>query len=89
MRCYTKQHTIHGIHTGFIFLGIAVHWYMDPFVPVSFLDDAHEMFPDIFILPSEACTGAGYDGKGVLLGSWERGEEYGHSIMQVKCLLQS
>jgi len=62
--------------------GIGVHWYMDKWIPPSFLDDAHSAFPDVFILSTEACAGFGADGKGVLLGSWDRGEEYGHFIMQ-------
>ena len=57
---------------------------MDKWIPPSFLDDAHSAFPDVFILSTEACAGFGADGKGVLLGSWDRGEEYGHFIMQVK-----
>ena len=56
-------------------------------IPPSFLDDAHSAFPDVFILSTEACAGFGADGKGVLLGSWERGEEYGHFIMQVKAII--
>ena len=68
------------------FSGIGVHWYVDPWIPPSFLDDAHNAFPDVFILSTEACAGYGADGRGVLLGSWERGEEYGHFIMQVSVL---
>eukprot|EP00794_Sanderia_malayensis_P010154 gene10154-11191_t len=60
--------------------GIGLHWYMDFFTPVSFLDDVHKRFPDAFILPTEAC--AGYTDNTVILGSWERGEKYGHSIME-------
>ena len=60
-----------------------MHWYMDPWVPPAFLADTHSKFPDVFILSTEACAGYGYDGHGVSLGNWERGEEYGHYIMQV------
>ncbi len=61
---------------------------MDAFTPVGFLDDVHEKFPDVFILPTEACAGSVPYSKHVILGSWERGEQYGHSIMEV-CFTKS
>jgi glucosylceramidase len=39
--------------------GFAVHWYWDslPFSRMSFLDDAHNQFPDKYIFYSEASIG--------------------------------
>ena len=36
--------------------GIAVHWYIDYFSP-NRLTETHDMFPDLFILGTEACEG--------------------------------
>lgn len=64
--------------------GIAVHWYIDEFVPLpNALDIAHEEFPDKFILYTEACTGdRPWDLVKVQLGSWERAERYLHNILE-------
>lgn len=61
-----------------LYPGIGVHWYMDTWVPASFLDKVHAAFPDVFILSTEACNIGG-----VFLGSWDYGEQYGHFIMEV------
>ena len=46
------------------------------------LDDVHENFPDKFIMFTEACTGSyPWDLQKVLLGSWERGQEYVNDII--------
>lgn len=37
--------------------GIAIHWYWDDLAPVSLVDTTHDLFPDLFILASEACVG--------------------------------
>ena len=38
--------------------GIALHWYIDPFVDIEGgLDKVNEEFPDKFLLYSEACNG--------------------------------
>ena len=37
--------------------GIAVHWYGNAYTPASLLTKTHEMFPDRFILATEACSG--------------------------------
>ncbi len=38
--------------------GIGVHWYADDIVPFPFaLDQAHDEFPDKFLLYTEACNG--------------------------------
>ncbi|XP_045605281.2 lysosomal acid glucosylceramidase [Procambarus clarkii] len=59
--------------------GIAVHWYGDDYSPAGLLDDTHDLFPDHFILGTEAC--AGYLKDPVVLGSWERLEQYAHDII--------
>ena len=46
------------------------------------LDYVHDQFPDKFIMFTEACTGANpWDLQKVLLGSWERGQEYINDII--------
>ena len=39
--------------------GIAVHWYMDDTISTNpgILDEKHELFPDKFMMYSEACNG--------------------------------
>jgi len=62
--------------------GWAVHWYTDFLGLPSALDYVHEQHPDKFILFTEACTGANpWDLQKVLLGSWERGQEYINDIL--------
>ncbi|KAG1703668.1 Glucosylceramidase [Nymphon striatum] len=62
--------------------GIAVHWYFDNYIPAEVLSDAHNKYPDIFILATEACQGSQpWDEKKVLLGSWTRAEEYAQDII--------
>lgn len=41
--------------------GVGVHWYQDWYKPASLLNDAHEKYPDKFILNTEACEGKNYD----------------------------
>lgn len=67
--------------------GAAVHWYvnMDPFFPN--LDTAYDLLNRTqsgqgrFILGTEACEGYFPIGSGPDLGSWSRGEAYGHDII--------
>ena len=68
--------------------GIAVHWYYDdmPLVSPSLLTETHNLFPDMFLLATEACNGYVPDSPAVVLGSWERGEGYSHDIIQVSQL---
>ncbi|XP_067666262.1 lysosomal acid glucosylceramidase-like isoform X2 [Haliotis asinina] len=62
--------------------GVAVHWYLDQVTTSDALDIAHNMFPDKFILGTEACTGElPWDDK-VALGSWKRAQQYTHDIIQ-------
>lgn len=44
----------------------------------------HELFPDYFILATEACIGAHFWERDVILGCWERGNQYSHSILMVR-----
>ena len=37
--------------------GIGVHWYKDNLYPASVLTTTHELFPDLFLLATEACNG--------------------------------
>jgi len=54
--------------------GVAFHWYSG--FQFDQLDTTHDMFPDTFLLASEAthCPG-------VALGNWSRGEVYGFDII--------
>ncbi|XP_042239573.1 lysosomal acid glucosylceramidase-like [Homarus americanus] len=61
--------------------GIAIHWYGDNFSPASLLEETHDLFPDFFILGTEACEGDGLLDASVVLGSWERLEHYAHDIL--------
>ena len=62
--------------------GWAVHWYTDFLGLPGVLDYVHDQFPDKFIMFTEACTGANpWDLQKVLLGSWERGQEYINDIL--------
>ena len=46
------------------------------------LDYVHNQYPDKFIMFTEACTGANpWDLQKVLLGSWERGQEYVNDVI--------
>ncbi|XP_033218105.1 lysosomal acid glucosylceramidase-like [Belonocnema kinseyi] len=54
--------------------GIAVHYYMDIFVSPNVLDQAHEKYPDKFILMSEACMTL--KGADICLGCWSKTELY-------------
>lgn len=58
--------------------GIAVHWYFDWLVGPSVLNYTHNLFPDKFILATEACNS---DTPDKSLGSWELGEKYSNDIL--------
>ncbi|XP_078314171.1 lysosomal acid glucosylceramidase-like [Crassostrea virginica] len=63
--------------------GIAVHWYEDFITPSLALASTHKKFPDKFLLATEACAGSmPWDIPKVALGSWKRGEDYAHDIIQ-------
>lgn len=61
--------------------GIALHWYMDQYYPPGVLTETHDLFPDYFILGTEACDGDGPLEQEVMPGSWERLEHYAHDIL--------
>ncbi|KFV63808.1 Glucosylceramidase, partial [Dryobates pubescens] len=63
--------------------GVGVHWYLDSIVPASCLDATHKLFPDHFLLYTEACSGFLTFRFSVSLGCWERGVHYSHSILTV------
>jgi len=44
----------------------------------------HELFPDYFILATEASIGAHFWERDVILGCWDRGNQYSHSILMVR-----
>lgn len=58
--------------------GIAVHWYWDWLVCPEVLNKTHELFPDKFILATEACN---KDAPTKSFGSWEMGEKYSNDIL--------
>ncbi|BFY98105.1 hypothetical protein BsWGS_01145 [Bradybaena similaris] len=62
--------------------GVAVHWYIDSFIPVDFLDEAHTAFPDKFLFGTEACEGSMPWEVKVDLGAWERAATYAHDIIE-------
>ncbi len=64
--------------------GIGIHWYADDVLPLPFaLDQAHDEFPDKFLLYTEACNGdKPWDTEKVMLGDWDRGEKYIHNIIE-------
>ncbi|XP_017583381.1 PREDICTED: glucosylceramidase isoform X2 [Corvus brachyrhynchos] len=62
--------------------GIGIHWYLDFIGPIQdTVLPTHELFPDYFILATEASIGAHFWERDVILGCWERGNQYSHSIL--------
>ncbi|NXG69995.1 GLCM Glucosylceramidase, partial [Baryphthengus martii] len=62
--------------------GVGIHWYLDFIGPIQdTVVPTHELFPDYFILATEACIGAHFWERDVILGCWERGNQYSHSIL--------
>ncbi|KAK7081313.1 hypothetical protein SK128_000992 [Halocaridina rubra] len=63
--------------------GIALHWYSDDYVPASVMNLMHQSYPEKFLLYTESCEGwHGIPNEQVLLGSWQRAENYAHNIIQ-------
>lgn len=63
--------------------GWAVHWYVDFLGFQDTMDQTNALFPDKFIFYTEACAGANpWDLQKVVLGSWERGQEYINDIIE-------
>ncbi|KAL8184501.1 UNVERIFIED_CONTAM: hypothetical protein K2H54_018609, partial [Gekko kuhli] len=62
--------------------GIGVHWYLDSVIPAEFtLGATHRLFPDYFLLYTEACNGFQPWVTDVDLGSWDRGVLYSKDII--------
>ncbi|KAL5005208.1 hypothetical protein ScPMuIL_018664 [Solemya velum] len=62
--------------------GIAVHWYIDALVTADQLNKTHSLFPNKFMLATEACEGNLPWQEHVALGDWYRAESYAHDIIQ-------
>uniref|UniRef100_A0A8C7K543 Glucosylceramidase n=1 Tax=Oncorhynchus kisutch TaxID=8019 RepID=A0A8C7K543_ONCKI len=63
--------------------GVGVHWYLDTLVPAELsLGTTHHLYPEYYLFGTEACAGWSPSDRGVRLGSWERAEQYAHSIIQ-------
>ncbi|XP_075984131.1 lysosomal acid glucosylceramidase-like [Anticarsia gemmatalis] len=63
--------------------GVAVHFYMNQYVPLSLLTQSMVEYPDKFVISTEACAGAQVtDTISVDLGSWPRAELYFNDIIQ-------
>ncbi|KAL3094317.1 hypothetical protein niasHS_004073 [Heterodera schachtii] len=64
--------------------GLGVHWYSPPEYPYDILSKVHTLFPDKFLLATEACAGAmeRAEHAGPSLGNWTRAQQYGHDIIQ-------
>lgn len=63
--------------------GIGVHWYVNFLAPSELLEITHNLFPDKFLLSTEACEGSQPFQKHTALGSWIRAETYASDIIDV------
>lgn len=73
------------IHAGRYIHGVAVHWYLDSVVPPDIsLGTTHDLYPEYYLFGTEACAGWNPLNKGVMLGSWDRAEQYAHDIIEVR-----
>lgn len=71
------------VYAGRYIHGVAVHWYLDNFVPAEIsLGTTHHLFPEYYLFGTEACAGWKPADRGVRLGSWERAEQYAQDIIQ-------
>ena len=62
--------------------GIGFHWYGNNLAPASILDHVHDSHPDKFLLATEATEGSSpFELHHVILGSWERAENYARDII--------
>lgn len=63
--------------------GMAVHWYADRYLGPEFLDKAASMFPEKFIIATEACSGdRPWDVHKPIPGFWGRCEDYVIDIIE-------
>nr|XP_046254334.1 lysosomal acid glucosylceramidase isoform X3 [Scatophagus argus] len=75
---------LNDIQAGRYIHGVAVHWYMDSFVPAEIsLGVTHHLYPEYYLFGTEACSGWHPLDRGVKLGSWLRAENYAHDIIEV------
>ncbi|KAK0134966.1 Glucosylceramidase [Merluccius polli] len=80
---YWAKVILSDIDAGRYIHGVAVHWYMDGFVPAEIsLGTTHHLFPEYYLFGTEACSGWSPVDRGVKLGSWERAEQYAADIIQ-------
>uniref|UniRef100_A0A667ZSW4 Glucosylceramidase n=2 Tax=Myripristis murdjan TaxID=586833 RepID=A0A667ZSW4_9TELE len=71
------------VHASKYIHGVAVHWYLDSFVPAELsLGTTHHLYPEYYLFGTEACAGWSPVDRGVKLGSWERAEQYAHDIIE-------
>ncbi|KDR16212.1 Glucosylceramidase, partial [Zootermopsis nevadensis] len=63
--------------------GTAVHWYFDDQYPASRLTKLHDLFPDKFILYTEASFIPDSGSPAVLFGDWGRAERLSKDILDV------
>nr|XP_003230068.2 PREDICTED: glucosylceramidase [Anolis carolinensis] len=62
--------------------GIGIHWYLDFLAPAGpTLSSTHRLFPGYFLLSTEASAGSYFWEPRVILGGWNRGSKYSHSIL--------
>ncbi|XP_042296852.1 lysosomal acid glucosylceramidase-like isoform X2 [Sceloporus undulatus] len=62
--------------------GIGLHWYLDFIAPITDTVAAtHQLYPDYFLISTEACAGSHFWERDVILGSWDRGNQYSRSIL--------
>lgn len=65
--------------------GIAFHWYLNKYSGPHVLEYANEKYPEYFLLSTEACEGTDlFEVNKVLMGSWQRAENYAYDIIVVK-----
>lgn len=76
---------LNDVHAGRYVHGVAVHWYLDSFVPAEIsLGVTHHLYPEYYLFNTEACAGFSPLDRGVKLGSWQRAEQYAHDIIEVR-----
>nr|XP_025970929.1 glucosylceramidase-like [Dromaius novaehollandiae] len=79
---YWAQVVLHDPAAASYISGIGIHWYLDFLAPIDLtLSITHHLFPDYFLLSTEASTGSYFWEPRVVLGGWERGSQYSHSIL--------
>ncbi|CAG0916919.1 unnamed protein product [Notodromas monacha] len=62
--------------------GIGLHWYLDSWFGPEILSETHDLYPEKFLIYTEACEGDIPNPAAVVLGSWERGEHYAFDIIE-------